>query len=251
VSQERRTRRRLGVRSAPNMSSPAQSRRAEMPFMSKMRSMIILGLLAVFALSAATAATASAASPEWWVAKEAIKTAETISEKTNVIRHFSISTSTSSIECSELAVKKGFIKNKEENSAEAFVFKGCTATVGKTKCSVDDAVTKIAGTIETKPIAFKLENPAKEKEDNKINFKPKKGEEFATIEDSCLEGSKEILSGSMVCAYPSVETEADEHRLNFNETSGSEIELGHEKAKFTGEVGITLTSAKLWSVKFS
>lgn len=214
------------------------------------RSRLVAVLMLVVFASAVVAANANAASPEWWVAGAPIAKEEPLNEATNAKR-FVISNLETEIVCTGLKVKKGFIKSKTENGAEAFIFTGCEATVSKTTtCSVNNKGGKTAGTIETGPIAFKLENPKAEKEDNKLEFRPKAGETFVTIEGSCIPGKEASLGGGMNCNYPNVETEANEHRLEFSSTSGSSITLGGKSGSFIGEVDVTLTSKKLWSVKF-
>jgi hypothetical protein len=216
--------------------------------MLKMR-LVPLILLAGFLFSAATAATAAATTPEWWVEGNPIAKEETISETVNLVKHFVITSAKATIECSGMSVKKGYIKSKTENGAEALVFKGCEATVSKITCKVKNSGGKAEGAIETGPVSVTLENPKEEKEDNKLNFKPSVGESFATVEGTCLSKSEGGLVGFMNCNYLKVETEADEHRLEFTEKS-SKITIGGEAAHFTGEAGITLSSNKLWSVKF-
>ncbi|HXA53932.1 MAG TPA: hypothetical protein VNV37_03560 [Solirubrobacteraceae bacterium] len=211
--------------------------------------LVSLGVLVAFVFGA-TAASASAASPEWWVAGKVIAKEEPLNEATNAKR-FVISNTEAEIVCSGLKVKKGFIKSKTENGAEALLFTGCEATAGElSKCKVQNSGGKIEGTIETAPIKFQLENPKEEKEDNKLEFRPKSGESFATIDGSCLPKKEATLGGGMNCNYPSVETEANEHRLEFSSTSGSTITLAGKSASFIGEVDVTLKSKKLWSVKF-
>ncbi len=51
----------------------------------------------------------------------------------------------------------------------------------------------------------------------------------------------------MDCNYKGVETESEEHPLEFTATSGSKVEVNGKPSEFTGTDKVHLSSGKLWS----
>jgi hypothetical protein len=197
-------------------------------------------LVALCALSAALTSTAWAASPQWFVAGTALKTGEqrTIAEATTVTEAFEIKTSQVTVVCPSLKLEKSLIEGEKARSDHAMILEGCE-DVTATRCKV--------GTITSKPLSSVLEG---EKGKLKLNFKPTSGEEVTTIKISGAECAAEmtfVVSGTMACNYPGVETEAVDHKLEFSASSGSKLKAFGVAAELKGNDTFWLTSEKMWS----
>jgi hypothetical protein len=206
---------------------------------------LFVSLLAVFVLSALMASVASAAeTPEWWVAGSLLKGSEALAEETKVTTPFEIEAHGEKvgkfiIKCEELRVKEGKIEGPNVRREEAVVFGKC-GVVGEASCSV---------AIKTKPLVAKLEGSPGA---IKLKFVPESGTEIAkwTI-TGCTShternGSYEA-DGTMNCNYNGVETESEEHPLEFTATSGSKVEVNGKPSEFTGTDKVHLADRKLWS----
>jgi predicted house-cleaning NTP pyrophosphatase (Maf/HAM1 superfamily) len=207
---------------------------------------IMLGLLGVFALSAIAAPIASASEgPEWWVGKSLLKGSEPIAENTKVPTPFKLEAhgekvSPFVIECSELKVVGGAIESPNKRKEEALTFGKCIV-VGQTGCTV--------ATAKSKPLEAVLEGAVGA---IKLKFKPQSGKEIATYVISgspCTVDGSYQADGTMICSYEKVETESEEHPLEFL-SGGSKVEIGGVNANFTGKDEVHLSSKKLWSAQF-
>jgi hypothetical protein len=216
--------------------------------------LFLLSLLALCALSTGFSASADA-TPEWWVAGGVIKTAEKLTTKVEVPEPIVFQSGAITIECSKLEVTGGFVRPKNENSAESLVF---------SECKVPGDATCVVETIKTKALKFPLAGTAGA---ISLNFAPTTENVIATFKiTSCTNkatsGEKVIKSNSktgigMKCDYPGVESEQLNHELEFSAKSGSELEIESEpKGEAKSEplsllalVKWALASAKKWSAR--
>jgi hypothetical protein len=204
---------------------------------------IILPLLAISMLSATFASAASAASPAWWRAGSPLKTGETaaIAETTEVATPFRVEIGSYGIQCDSVRLEGTFLEGEKTGKGHSIVLSGCT-DLTQPSCEV--------ATIKSAPLSLVLEGEKTEK--FKLNFKPTSGTEVATVKisGSSCSFSKIVLTGSMACNYPKVETEARVHELEFTTSSGTNLKAeGTLEAKFTGLDDFWLVSEKNWSVK--
>lgn len=209
---------------------------------------LLVSLLAVFALSAIAAPIASAGEEEgakWWVEKSLLKGSEAIAETTKVTEPFRLPLTiehrvAATIVCGAVRLKEARIENTNERSEEAVMYEKCEVE-GKPACEVKEPVV-------TAPLKARLEGPTGAL---KLRFKPKSGTEIATYHLSVcgfLSGSFKA-SGEMICNYKGVETESEEHPLEFTSSSGSKVEVNGEPTEFTGTDKVHLSARKLWSAR--
>ena len=143
------------------------------------------------------------------------------------------------IKCEELRVKEGKIEGPNVRREESVVFGKC-GVVGEASCKV---------AIKTKPLVAKLEGSTGA---IKLKFVPASGTEIAkwTI-TGCTSHTERNgnyeANGTMTCNYSGVETESEEHALEFTATSGSKVKVNGEPSEFTGTDKVHLASNKLWS----
>jgi hypothetical protein len=213
-----------------------------MPKMSSHRIRILFVSLAVFVSSALMVSVASAeGGPEWWVAGSLLKGSEAIAEETKVTTPFELEARAEKtrkffIQCKELDVKKGVIESPNVRKEEALLFEKCIV-VGEPTCKV---------AIKTKPLVAKLEGSTGA---IKLKFVPESGTEIAKweITGCASDKGKYEADGTMDCNYSGVETESEEHPLEFTATSGSSVKVNGEPSEFTGTDKVHLASNKLWS----
>jgi hypothetical protein len=205
---------------------------------------LFVSLLAVFVSSALMVSVASAAeTPEWWVAGSLLKGSEALAETTKVTEPFRLPLTiehrvAATIKCGNVRLKNAQIENTNERSEEAVVYEKCEVE-GMPTCEVKEPVV-------TAPLKARLEGSTGA---IKLRFKPKSGTEIATYHLSAcgsLTGSFRA-SGEMICNYKGVETEKEEHPLEFTATSGSKVEVNGEPSEFSGTDVVHLASGKLWS----
>jgi hypothetical protein len=87
----------------------------------------------------------------------------------------------------------------------------------------------------------------------KLKFAPQSGSEIAKFVISgtgCEQDGSYEADGTMICNYSGVETESEEHPLEFTGASGSKVEIDGETATFSGTDKVHLESKKLWSAQF-
>ena len=215
--------------------------------MSRMK-LFLLSALAISALGTAFSASAQA-TPEWWVEGSVIKSAEKLATEVKVPELITFQTSAITVKCSKLQVNGGFVRPKNENSAESLVFSGCEVP-GDAKCMVEN--------IKTKALNLPLQGTTGA---ISLNFVPTSGNVIAAFnitgcENKATSGEKKIKSNAktgigMKCEYPDVETEQINHKLNFNSKSGSELEMENgaksEPLSLIAIVEWALATAKKWS----
>ncbi|HEY0391855.1 MAG TPA: hypothetical protein VGC63_09120 [Solirubrobacterales bacterium] len=210
--------------------------------------LLLLSALVVSALGTTFSASAQA-TPEWWVEGGLIKTAEKLAAEVKVPELITFQTSALTVKCSKLQVTGGFVRPENKNSAESLVFSGCEVP-GDAKCVVEN--------IKTTAQNFPLQGT---KGAISLNFVPTSGAVIAAFnitgcENKATSGKKTIKSNAktgigMKCEYPDVEMEQVNHKLNFNATSGSELEMENglktESLSFIAIVEWALATAKKWS----
>jgi hypothetical protein len=207
-----------------------------------------LSLLTLSALTAGLSASAQAA-PEWWVEGSVIKTAEKLATEVKVPELITFQTSAITIKCSKMQVIGGVVRPKNENSAESLVFSSCEVP-GDAKCTVEN--------IKTKALKLPLQGKVGA---ISLNFVPTSGNVIAAFnitgcENKATTGEKKIKSNigtgiGMKCDYPDVEFEQVNHKLEFDATSGSELEMENgpksEPLLLLAIVEWALATAKKWS----
>jgi hypothetical protein len=210
--------------------------------MSGARQFILLAL-AILVSTVAFTSSAQATSPAWTVEKVTLGVGmkENIAETTTVTEEFVIKGSTWGVKCPSVKFSAAFIEGEKTRKEKSIILEGCKA-IGSS-CKV--------ATIETEPLTSTLSGTVGH---YKLNFKPTSGTTVATI---TLSGAgcpgALVVTGTMACNYPSVESEAVNHVLEFTATSGTELKREFEKTSeavtLAGKDEFWLTSKKLWSVK--
>jgi len=191
--------------------------------------------------------------PKWWVEGKELVGAEPIAEETNVTVPFKLEFSLEggkgpkfTIECSKEKVKNGTIEGPGARNEEAEIYEGCKVVGKEASCSVATVGSPV-GTVKSEPLKAVLEGTAGAE---KLKFEPKAGSRIAAYEITgagCTAKGFYEADGSMICGYPSVETEGSEHPLVFTKTSGSIIKVAGHEAKLTVTDNVHLTSGRLWS----
>jgi hypothetical protein len=201
-------------------------------------------MLAMLVLGAAFASSASATTPQWIVAGSplGVGATEAIASSTTVTETFSIKPQTVNIklECSKISLSKSLIKGERTREDNAFKLESCTFT-GPANCTGPSS-------LMLEPLTSTLEGTAGS---FKLKFKPTSGETVMTINVSgagCALAGSFVIKGTMSCNYPGVETETENHVLEFSLASGSELKHGSEKVNLTGKDEFWLNSGKSWKV---
>jgi hypothetical protein len=199
---------------------------------------IQLLLLAILAIGMLGVSASAQATPTWWVEGKALAASETeaIAETTNVLKAFVIKTPKLAIECTTVALEKSLVEGTKARTDQSMIIGGCKL-VGVSGCTV--------AAIKSKPLSSVLEGTTGKL---KLNFKPTSGTEVATVSISGTgcPGSF-VLTGTMACEYPGVETESVDHILDFSVESGSKLLVGEEKVVFSGEDEFWLELNLKWS----
>jgi hypothetical protein len=188
----------------------------------------------------------AAETPEWWVNGSLLKGSEELAEETSVTTPFEIEAHGEKIgkfiiRCEELKIKNGVIEGSNIRREESVVFGKC-GVVGESSCKV---------AIKTKPLVAKLEGSPGA---IKLKFVPKSGAEIAnwTITGCTAHTERNgnyEADGTMICNYKGVETESEEHPLEFTASSGSKVEVNGISSEFTGTDKVHLADRKLWSAR--
>lgn len=205
--------------------------------MSRMK-VLLIALLAALALCALTSASASALS--WKMESKELTGKETLKESTPLPKAAKFSGDGIEVSCTKLAAKKAFIEGPTGGGAESLVFTGCTVPAESSVCEVEK------GEVKTKEVTAKLEAGVK------ITFAPK-GEEFATLKviaksgETCSVAEEYKVTGSVTGNAVDAASERKEQPLAFTTSSGSNMKIGGKASTFTGEMTLSLGSAKTWS----
>jgi hypothetical protein len=173
-----------------------------------------LSLVALFAFGAATAATASATLPEWRQGKAALsKEVAFTSESTNG----KVEGGTEVITCKKGKSVGAKLKNPKETNEFTIKDTGCKTPT----CEVNSPTLK-AGEVETKKIAGRLGYLEASTKKVGLLIKPASGEEYTTLEGTCIPNGKTTVDGSVIGETPSVNKEETEAKLVFEKGTGSE-----------------------------
>ena len=155
------------------------------------------------------------------------------------------------IECSKVQIKHGEVTNGSSSIAiGGFRFANCIDKSSETKC--------VVSTIETKAITDTLESEGKQIEgDTQEDFKPTAGTEFASFklknkgEASCGTTASISIGGDLVSKIEDNEKNEDTHKLNFNDTKGSDPFIyGGGLAAFHVGFGWYMIIPVVWSLLF-
>jgi hypothetical protein len=185
--------------------------------------MIMINMLGVAILCAYCATTVSAALPEWRqggnaLATEIPFTAESTSGK--------VEGGTEPLTCSKGKSMGAKLKNPKETNE--FTIKDTGCMFSPSSCEVNSPGLS-AGEVETKKIFGKLGYLEKSTQKVGLLFKPASGEEYTTIEGSCI--SKTVVKGSALGEALPINKEESEAKLVFAKGVGSE----QKWIKFEGE----------------
>lgn len=203
-------------------------------------------VLALLMLGAALASSASATTPAWIVAGSPLVSGatEALAESTSVTEAFAIKGKTGgvswNVQCTTMKLHESLIEGERTRKDNPIQMGGCVLS-GLPHCAVPSA-------IEFAPLTSTLEGTAGS---FKLKFAPSSGTEVVTVNISgaeCIAVGSFIVTGTMSCDYPGVETEQKNHTLEFTLTSGSELKHGTEAVKLTGKDEFWLTSGKSWKV---
>jgi len=203
-------------------------------------------VLALLVLGAAFASSASATTPAWIVAGSPLAAGKTepLAESTNVKETFAIKTKVAGasvkVECTGMSLPASLIEGERTRKDNPFEMEGCTFT-GPASCTIPATfpLKNLTSTLEGTAGAFKLK------------FVPASGTAVMSIAVSgagCALAGEFVIEGTMSCNYPGVETEQQNHTLEFSLTSGTELKHGTEKVTLTGKDEFWLTSGKKWKV---
>jgi hypothetical protein len=182
-----------------------------------------LGVAVLCACGAIVAGTASAALPEWRqggvaLAKEVAFTAESTNGK--------LEGGTEVVTCKKGKSVGAKLKNAKETNEFTVKDTGC----GTPTCEVNSPVLK-AGEVETKKVTGKLGYLEKATKKVGLLIKPVLGEEYVTLEGTCIPGGKTVVKGSAIGEATPVNKEETEAKLVFEKGVGSE----QKWTKFEGE----------------
>jgi hypothetical protein len=196
--------------------------------------------------------------PKWWVEKSLLVGTEAIAEATKVVAPFRLTLTQEKghevgvVECTEVKVKGGVIEAPSSRSEKAVEFLGCK--VLEPHSATENPNCKVVGRkIVTNELKANLIGPAGAE---KLKFEEKAGKKelgkFEIEGASCSFKGSFKANGAMVCNYDEVETESEEHPLEFTKQSGSNVTL-EGPAETNPQEGLTLTdkvhlvSGKRWS----
>ncbi len=208
--------------------------------MNGLRGAVLLIVLAALALGTAVP-VASATSPAWIVAGKTLAPGATkaLAETTTVTEIFTIKTSQWGVKCPSIKLFGSLIEGENIRKDNAMTLEGCEA-IGAPTCKVPP--------IKLKPLTSTLEGTAGH---FKLNFKPTSGTTVMAVNLSgsgCGGFGTLTVTGTMACNYPGVETEAQNHVLEFSLTSGTALKFGEEEVTLTGQDEFWLSSKESWGV---
>jgi hypothetical protein len=192
--------------------------------------LLFVGLLTAVALSGVAAATAAAS--EFFVEKEAVKTAVATEGSSGATK---LEATGVAIEC----LKDTNTGKLEESGKSKLEVKAKECTVkSPASCTVKEPIElKTAGSLVSEPV--------------KDELKPSEGTTIAEITitgEKCTVAGKYKLTGSQTCELPKVEEEAAEHEI-VCKTTGSKLELGGKAATLETTEKVKTVGGKKWSAK--
>ncbi len=147
-----------------------------------------------------------------------------IEESLEVEKAMTITVGKNDIECTTLSDKGGNIAGYAGGEVENLTFSKCSVTNASTECEV------AGGSIKTRPLNIVLDNLTN------VELAPKEGTKFMTIEVKAKEGKTCAtagtfnLDGHIAANMPNGTTESSTHKLEFTETSGSDLTEGADPA---------------------